>query len=191
MNDMLKEFGDSGAQMAGPSSYAHPQTATVVEECNELLEKIPEGRRLLDYAKDRQIKIDILIGKKIDWKVFYEENRACIFCPANTKAVDLHEMAMALAIAIREMEHKDLGILHPNPALQGAETAHRILVDYFLDINMEMCKIVAEFRNMEEGPKFLDFIKKLRQDEFYEEYVSGKTKEQLRELLFKTLTNVA
>lgn len=190
MNDMLKEFGDSGARMAaGPIDYAHPMADAIISECTNLLLKIPEGQRLLAYQKDKGITLSILAGKKVDWQVSHDENKAVIFCPANTKAVDIQEMAMAIGIAIREMEHKDLGIHHPAPH-QNPEMAQQIMLNYFLDMNMEMCKIVSEFEKVDGNiySKFLDLVKKLGQDEFYREYVSGKSQEELKETLKKTLT---
>ena len=59
MNDMLKEFGDSRAQMAGAPDYQHPQSDIILEECQELLAKLPEGKRLLEAAKEKGFKIKI------------------------------------------------------------------------------------------------------------------------------------
>ncbi|HNQ91628.1 MAG TPA: hypothetical protein PKI93_01715 [Alphaproteobacteria bacterium] len=192
MNDITKDFESMGAQMAaGPASYGHPQADIIRKECESLLSKTSEGTRLLGYKNDNNIRIDIIAGKKVDWKASHADNTAYIFCPANTKAVDLEEMALGYAIAIREMEHKDLGIRHPDPVAHPAEENQLILLDYFLDMNMEMCKIVSEFEKSDKETKFLDLVKKLGQDDFYREYVSGKSKQELKETLNKTLTNIA
>ena len=191
MNDMLKQFGDTGAAIAsGSMTYTHPLADAIISECTDLLGKVPEGQRLLAYKQEKGITIDIITGKKVDWQVNHEQNKAAIFCPSNTKAVDIQEMTLALAMSIREIEHKELGIIQPNLQI-SADMGQKILIDYFLDLNMEMCKIVTEFetRDEENFPKFLDLTKKLGQYEFYRDYVAGKSQQELWETLKKTLTN--
>ncbi len=191
MNDMLKQFGDTGAAIAsGAMSYAHPLADAIISECTTLLAKVPEGARLLSYKQSKGITVEIITGKKVDWQVNHEQNKAAIFCPSNTKAVDIQEMTLALAMSIREIEHKELGIIQPNLQIP-ADHSQKVLVDYFLDLNMEMCRIVTEFENgdADNFPKFLDLVKKLGQYEFYRDYVAGKSQQELWETLKKTLTN--
>lgn len=191
MNDMLKQFGDTGAAIAsGSMNYAHPLADAIISECTALLSKIAEGQRLLAYKQSKGITIDIITGKKVDWQINHDQNKAAIFCPSNTKAVDIQEMTLALAMSIREIEHKELGVTQPNMQI-SAEMGQKVLIDYFLDLNMEMCIIVTEFEKADADnfPKFLDLVKKLGQYEFYRDYVAGKSQQELRETLRKTLTN--
>lgn len=190
MNDMNKQFENMGAQLAAdaPASYGHAQSDIIRDECQNLLSQIAEGQRLLDFAKSEGCEIKILNGKKVDWKTTPDAKIAYLFCPVPTKAISLEEVTLGYAIAIRELEQPKYGIYQPNPN-QPPETTFYTMLEYFLDITMEMCKIVVEFVARDPNTKFLDLIKKLGHNEFYSEYISGKNKEELREILKRTLIN--
>lgn len=182
MNDVSKTFDAMGLN----SSYAHPQADAIIDECAHMLNTIPEGQRLLDMAKNKAINIDIMTGRKIDWKVDAANRSIHMFCPANTKSVDVEEMTLGFAIALREVEHADIGIPVPKP-IENPESAPNDLLKFFLDINMETYKIVSEFEAVGKAAKFLDLLKKLGQYDEYKEYVSGRSAEEMAERLKEKL----
>lgn len=190
MNDMNKQFETMGAQLAAgaPTSYSHAQSDVIRDECQSLLRQIPEGQRLLEFLKTDSCDIKILNGKKVDWKSAPDAKIAYLFCPVPTKAIGLEEITLGYAIAARELEQPKHGIYQPNPN-HPPEMAFQTMLEYFLDITMEMSKIVAEFAARDPNTKFLDLIKKLGHNKFYSEYISGKNKEELREILKRTLIN--
>lgn len=177
-----------GAQLSAsaPESYSHAQSEAIRVECQGLLSQISEGRRLIEFAKSEDCQIKILNGKTVDWKSTPNAKIAYIFCPVPTKAINLEEVALCYAIAIRELEQPKYSIYQPTPN-QPPEMAFHTMLEYFLDITTEMCKIVAEFYKRDTNTKFLDLITKLGHNEFYSGYISNKTKEELRQILKQTL----
>ncbi|MEK7802323.1 MAG: hypothetical protein AAB276_07705 [Pseudomonadota bacterium] len=181
MNDIAKDFGNSGAGInpAAPH-YAHPQADAIMEECRDILSTISEGKRLLAFADEKSIKIEIITGKEPGYR-FALPDLAYLICPLNTKAVDLPEMAVCLGLAIREMEQPHAGIFRAIPALHGEQTPN-ILFRQMLDITLEMCRIVSEFEAVGNHTKLVDLLEKLGHGEIYKGFKSGKNQEELAKI---------
>ncbi|MBE2192214.1 MAG: hypothetical protein IAE63_08540 [Alphaproteobacteria bacterium] len=188
MNDMLKEFGDLGAQMAaGPNTYTHPQAQIVLEECESLLSQIPEGQRLLAFSKNQQIKVHVISGKIPDFTVVGDDT-VLLLCPLNTKAVDLEEMACNLGMAIRNVEQPHVGI--PKPLMNNTPEQAHALRRHFLDITLEMCRIVSEIYDLNNKTKIVDLLEKLGHRELYEAYRSGKSEQEMADIYYKSVNAV-
>lgn len=188
MNDMLKEFGDTGAQMAaGTPSYAHPQAAAILEECESLLSGIAEGQRLLAFAREKNIAIRVIAGKIPDYMVT-DDQTLLLLCPMDTKAVDLEEMACTLGLGIRTMEQPYIGI--PKPLMNNTSDQSYALRRHFLDITIEMCKIVSEIYDLNKNTKIVDLVEKLGHRELYEAYRSGKSAQEMADIYFKSVNAV-
>lgn len=176
MNDVSKDFGSSGA-VPQASSYGHPLTQQILEETRELLSKIPEGRRLLEVAKDNNYKIEVISGKEPDFR-YGSEDTAFLICPMNTKAVDLEAMACNLGLAIYELEQPSLGI--PRGSYDPA--MRHILFNQMLDITIKMCQIVGEFEDLGKGSKLIDLLGRLGHSQLYKGFRSGQSKEELTKI---------
>jgi hypothetical protein len=185
MNDINKEFGGSGAAGGESSPYAHPLADQILQECSALLMEIPEGKRLLDFAREKDLKIHVITGKEPSFQSGDKDNTFLI-CPANTKAVDLYEMAGNLAIAIRDAEQPYDGIPKPIPGAPGIDLP-RATFQHFLDIIYEMCKIGVEFEDVKKSSKIVDLIEKLGHGDIYREVRSGKTKQDIAPLLAEVM----
>lgn len=188
MNDMLKEFGDSHAQMAGSMDYQHPQAQVILDECQGMLDKLPEGKRLLAFAQEKGIKYQVITGKIPDFHISGSDTLILV-CPANTKAVDLDEMACNMGMGIRALEQPYIGIPRPHPGNNTPEGIHAVR-RHFLDITVEMCKIVSEIYDMDNKSKIVDLLDKLGHRELYEAYRSGKSKEEMADIYFKSVNAV-
>ncbi|HOO51864.1 MAG TPA: hypothetical protein PLK94_11305 [Alphaproteobacteria bacterium] len=188
MNDMLKEFGDSRAQMAGAPDYQHPQSDIILEECQELLAKLPEGKRLLEAAKEKGFKYQVITGKIPDFHVTGNDTLVLV-CPANTKAVDLEEMACNMGMGIRALEQPHVGFQKPQFGNDSPQNVHAVR-QHFLDITIEMCIIVSEIYDANNNSKIVDLLDKLGHRELYEAYRSGKSKEEMAEIYFKSVNAV-
>jgi hypothetical protein len=184
MNDINKEFGGSGAA-SGPSPYAHPLADQILQECSSLLMEIPEGRRLLDFAREKDLKIHVITGKEPSFQRGDKDN-VFLICPADTKTVDLYEMAGNLAVGIRDAEQPYDGIPHPVPGAPGIDLP-RATFQHFLDIIYEMCKIAVEFEDVKKSSKIVDLIEKLGHGNIYREVRSGKTKQDVAPLLAEVM----
>ena len=86
MSDILKAFGTTG-HPSGPN-YSHPLAEDILRECSSLLMEVPEGRRLLKYAKDTDINLHVMTGREPGYR-YGDAHNVFLVCPANTKAVDL------------------------------------------------------------------------------------------------------
>ncbi len=173
MNDMSKNFGDSGAAPA-VSTYGHPLADAIIKESSDLLSKIPEGRRLLDLSKEKNYKIGVISGKDPDFK-YANENTAYVICPQNTKAVDLDVMALTYGLAIYCLEQPSIGI----PRAGFDPSQKHILFNQLLDITLKMCQIVGEFEDVDSSTKLVDYLAKLGHIELYRGFRLGQSKEQL------------
>ncbi len=182
MSDILKAFDTTGHLPTGPS-YAHPLSEDIIRESSSLLSDIPEGMRLLKFAKDNDIKLNVVTGKEPGFAYSNNQN-VYLTCPANTKAVDLEEMACNLGMALYDIERTVNGAARP---AYGAPEQDAILFNYHLDIIMEMCKIVSEFEDSGKSGKLVDLVEKLGHLDIYRGIRSGKNKQELAEVLRKTL----
>lgn len=187
MSDMLKAFGTTGATPTGPG-YAHPLTEDIIRESSALLMEIPEGRRLLGYAKDNDITFGALTGKQPSYHVT-DSHHLYLVCPANTKAVDLEEMACNLGIGIREIEQPAIGIARAAPGTPGLDL-ERATFNHMLDIIIEMCKIADEFVAVKGSTKLVDRIEKLGHSELHRGIRSGLPHQELANILNKTIKSV-
>lgn len=176
MNDVLKDFGSSGS-VPPVNSYAHPLTDTILKECGALLSEIPEGKRLLALAKEKNYKIEVISGREPDFR-YGSEDTSFLICPLNTKAVDLDIMALIYGLCIYELEQPSLGFHRPAPGVPGVDLP-QILFRQLLDITLEMCKIVGEFEDTKRSTKLVDYLAKLGHSELYREFRLGKSKEEL------------
>lgn len=177
MNDVSKQFGTTGSAPA-VDTYSHPLKATILEECESLLQEIPEGRRLLSLAKERGYKVDVIAGREPDFR-YVAADTTYLICPHNTKAVDLEVMALIYALAIYELEQPSLGI-HRQTSLEASQK--HILFKQLLDITLKMCHIVGEFEDREKPTKLVDYVSKLGHSELYRGFRLGKSKEELTKI---------
>lgn len=185
MNDTInKDFGSSGAAPA-VDSYGHPMTEAILAETSALLSKIPEGRRLLQLAKDMHYKIRVIAGREPDFR-YGSEDTAYLICPLNTKAVDLDVMALTHALAIYELEQPSVGV--PRAAFDPSQK--HILFNQLLDITLKMCHIIGEFEDVDSSTKLVDYVAKLGHIELYRGYRSGKTKQELTNIYGVTVNAV-
>lgn len=173
MNDVLKDFGSSGAAPA-VGSYGHPLADAIKKESIGLLSEIAEGKRLLEVAKERNFKIEIISGRFPDFR-YGDLETAYVVCPLNTKAVDLDVIALTYALAIYELEQPSIGI----PRAGYDPSQKHILFSQLLDITIKMCQIVGEFEDVGKSAKLIDYLAKLGHSELYRGYRSGKSKEEL------------
>lgn len=187
MSDMQKAFGTTGQAPSGPN-YGHPLTEAIVSECSALLMQIPEGKRLLKFAKDNDLNFKVITGREPSF-LPHEGKNIYLVCPANTKAVDLDEMACNMGIAIREAEQPTIGIPRPTPGTPGIDL-EKATFNHMLDIIVEMCKITSEFVDVKKSTKLVDLLEKLGHSELYRGIRSGKSYQELAEILKKTIKSV-
>jgi hypothetical protein len=184
MDDVTKTFETIGQIPTGPT-YAHPLSEDIVRECSSLLMEIPEGRRLLKFARENDIKFNAITGREPGYQ-YGDAHNVFLICPANTKAVDLDEMACNLGMAIREIEQQSDGIPRPIYGSMAADQ-QRISFNHLLDIIYEMCKIVSEFVDAKKGTKLVDLVEKLGHGNIYRGIRSGKSKQELAEVFADSL----
>lgn len=187
MSDMLKAFGTTGATPTGPT-YKHPLEEEIIRESSSLLMKIPEGKRLLKYAKDNDIHFHAVSGREPNFRRGDAHN-VYLICPANTKAVDLEEMACNLGLGIRDIEQPSLGMPWAIPGTTGVDL-EKATFNHFLDIIIEMCKITDEFVALNGSTKLVDLIDKLGHAELHRGIRSGLPHQELAEILRKTIKSV-
>lgn len=188
MNDITKDFESMGAQLAGgTSSYGHPQAKIILEECESLLSKIPEGQRLLAFSRAHNVKTQVITGKIPDFNVA-PDNTLLLICPMNTKAVDLEEMAVNLGMGIRNIEQPHVGI--PKPLMNNTPEQAYAARKHFLDITVEMCKLVSEIYDLNHNTKIVDLLEKLGHRELYEAYRSGKSEQEMADIYFRSVNAV-
>jgi hypothetical protein len=185
MNDVLKDFGQSGATES-PNPFTHPLADQVVKECTDLLlEKSAEGRRLIEFARQHSIKINVIMGKDPNY-ITLSKDLTTLICPATTKAVDLDEMACNLGMGLRECETGYNGV--PLSTLQLPQS-EKDWANYrkTLDSLVTMCKIANELSIANNNTKLIDLIKKLGHYKLYEGVLSGLTDEELGKILIGTV----
>lgn len=183
MSDILKAFGTTGTP-SGPV-YTHPLSEEIIRECSSLLMEIPEGRRLLKYAKDKDVNLHVMTGREPGYR-YGDAHNVFLVCPQNTKAVDLDEMAVNLGMAIRDVELPSLGVPHPTPGVFSPEM-EKIAFNHVLDIIITMCQIVREFAEIKPQTKLVDLVEKLGHADLYRGIGSGKNKQELALVLEKSL----
>jgi hypothetical protein len=181
MNEVVKEFGMSGNVSR---DYSHPQADAILAESQNVLAEIPEGQRLLSLAKEKSYIFKVMVGKQADWHVM-PPSTLTLICPANTKAVNLEEMALSLGLGLRELEQPSVGIARPTMDALGQ--LPDLTFKYSLDISMEMYKIVTEFDGRDKYPKFLDLLKRLGHSDIYKGYRAGKSQQEIAVLLDKAI----
>lgn len=186
MSDMIKAFGTTGTP-TGPT-YKHPLEEEIIRESSSMLMKIPEGKRLLKYAKDQDINFHAITGREPNYRRGDAHNLFLI-CPANTKAVDLEEMACNLGMAIREIEQPAIGIPWVTAGMAGSDV-ERMILNHYLDIIIIMCKITDEFVALNGSTKLVDLIEKLGHAELHRGIRSGLPHQELAEILRKTIKSV-
>lgn len=184
MNDMLKDFGSSGAVQA-PNPLTHPMADAIREECISLLKKTEEGTRLVDFANQYSIKINVITGREPNFMT-YNRDETTLICPIVTKAVDLDQMACNLAMGLRECESGYNGVPLVTINLPQAD---KEWANYrkTLDSLTTMCKIVHEFSNVNKNTKLIDLVKKLGHYKLYEGVLSGLNDEELGKILINTV----
>lgn len=187
MSDILKAFGTTGATPTGPS-YKHPLEEEIIREASSLLMSIPEGKRLLKYAKDNDINFHAVSGREPNYRRGDAHN-VYLICPANTKAVDLEEMACNLGLGIRDIEQPSIGIAWAIPGTPGLDL-EKATFNHFLDIIIEMCRITDEFVALNGSTKLVDLIEKLGHAEIHRGIRSGLPHQELAEILRKTIKSV-
>jgi hypothetical protein len=187
MSDMLKAFGTTGSAQTGPT-YKHPLEEEIIREASSLLMQIPEGKRLLKYAKDHDIHFHAVSGREPGFR-YGDGHNLFLLCPANTKAVDLDEMACNLGLAIREIEQPSVGIPRPIPGAAGIDLESATF-NHMLDIIIEMCKITDEFVALNGSTKLVDLIEKLGHAELHRGIRSGLPHQELAEILSKKIKSV-
>ncbi len=185
MNEVVKEFGLSGTRN-NEQQYTHPQAEAILAECHDLLGKIPEGRRLLELAQNKNYHISVITGPKPDY-IFTSPTSTQLVCPLNTKAVDLPEMAVCMGLAIRDLEQPSVGIPRAVPAIHG-QNLPQVLFKQLLDISIEMCKIVGEFYDVDNNTKLVDLLDKLGHGNLYRGFRSGKSQEELTKIYSVSIT---
>lgn len=187
MNDLNKAFENSTPPAAGDGpSYAHPLADSVVEECSKLLSQIPEGQRLLAFAKEKGITFKVIAGREVGNTV-PSMDTIVLTCPKLTKTVNIHEMAANVGLGLLEAEMLHNGLVSLN--MTGLPPADRDLMIYrkTLDSLIGLCKIAHEFETVKNNSKFLDLVDKLGHDGFYREYVSGAPYDRLGHLLIQSV----
>ena len=184
MNDVLKEFGSSGAVQA-PNPLAHPMADAIIRECTDLLLKTTEGKRLIEFVRQYSIKINVITGREPNY-VTYTRDETTLICPAVTKAVDLDEMACNLGMGLRECETGYNGVPLTSINLPQAE---KDWANYrkTLDSLTAMCKIVHELSVVNNNTKLIDLVKKLGHYKLYEGVLSGLNDEELGKILITTV----
>lgn len=184
MNDVLKDFGSSGAVQA-PNPLTHPMADAIRAECLDLLKKTNEGKRLLEFANQYSIKINVITGREPNY-VTYTRDETTLICPAVTKAVDLDEMACNLAMGLRECESGYNGVSLTSINLPQEE---KNWANYrkTLDSLTTMCKIVHELSVVNNNTKLIDLVKKLGHYKLYEGVLSGLNDEELGKILLTTV----
>ncbi len=185
MSDILKAFGTTGSGAPGGPNYKHPLEEDIIRESSALLMQIPEGKRLLKYAKDNDINFHAITGREPNYKRGDAHN-VYLLCPANTKAVDLEEMACNLGLAIRDIEQPSVGIPWAVPGTPGLDL-EKATFNHFLDIIIMMCKITDEFVALNGSTKLVDLIEKLGHAELHRGIRSGLPHQELAEILRKTI----
>lgn len=184
MNDVLKDFGSSGAVQA-PNPLTHPMADAIREECTSLLEKTNEGKRLLEFANQYSIKINVITGREPNFMT-YSRDETTLICPIVTKAVDLDQMACNLAMGLRECESGYNGV----PLITiNLPQADKELANYrkTLDSLTTMCKMVHELSVVNNNTKLIDLVKKLGHYKLYEGVLSGLNDEELGKILISTV----
>jgi hypothetical protein len=184
MNDVLKDFGSSGAVQA-PNPLTHPMAEAIRAECISLLEKTNEGKRLLEFANQYSIKINVITGREPNY-VTYTRDETTLICPAVTKAVDLDEMACNLAMGLRECEtgYNGIPLMSINLPPEEKDWANYRKT---LDSLTAMCKIVHELSVVNNNTKLIDLVKKLGHYKLYEGVLSGLNDEELGKILISTV----
>lgn len=187
MNDVLKDFGSSGAVQA-PNPLAHPMADAILQECTELLLKTTEGKRLIEFSRQYSIKINVITGREPSFFTF-EKDSTTLVCPANTKAVDLDVMACNLGMALRECDIAYNGVPLNTLNLPQDE---KDWANYrkTLDVLITMCKIVHELSVVNNNTKLIDLVKKLGHYKLYEGVLSGLNDEELGKILINTLNAI-
>lgn len=186
MNDLNKAFGSSTPPTGDGPSYAHPLEEKVIEECGKLLSQIPEGQRLLAFAKEQRITLKVIASREIGNTV-PSMDTIVLTCPAVTKTVNIHEMAANFALGLIEAEMLYDGRISLN--MGSLPQAERDIMIYrkTLDSLIGLCKIAHEFETVKNNSKFLDLVEKLGHDGFYREYVSGAPYDKLGTLLIRSV----
>ncbi len=188
MSDMLKAFGTTGQPTPAGADFKHPMEEDIVRECSALLMGIPEGKRLLAYAREHDINFHVMTGKEPNFRMADSKN-LFLLCPANTRAVDLEEMACNMAIGIRNIEQPSIGIPRPTPGIPGVDL-EKATFNHMLDIIIEMCKIALEFETVNKSTKLIDLVEKLGHGDINRAIRSGKSQEELAKILREEIKKV-
>lgn len=185
MNDVLKDFGSSGAAQA-VNPLTHPMADAILKECTRLLEeKTVEGKRLIEFSRQYSIRITVITGREPSFFTV-DKDSTTLVCPATTKAVDLDVMACNLGMALKECEVAYNGVPLNTLNLPKDE---KDWANYrkTLDVLIAMCKIVSELSIANNNTKLIDLVKKLGHYKLYQGVLSGQNDEELGKILITTL----
>ncbi|MBI1327195.1 MAG: hypothetical protein GC136_06090 [Alphaproteobacteria bacterium] len=168
---MLDAFSAKGGSDKAGLDMTHPDGDSILNEAIEILEKIPEGLRLLEVKNTYNIPIKVIKGKEITFNL-PDEDTVYIFAPSGKKN-PAEILALAVACGLREAEHKIVGFTRPSKHLPMEEQA-QIIYSKSLDIILCMCRIADEIHEKFKLRTVLDIIDELGHGEVYKAFKENK-----------------
>jgi hypothetical protein len=185
-NKLLNAFDVTAPVLsANAPEYGHPLESAMITECTRLLNGIPEGKRLVEYAKTHKIPVKAVKGRIPNYYI-PDEKTIILVCPANPKTVDRYEMACNLGLGIREIELYHQGLEMP-PTSAPEHIRYQAALDKSLDMVIFMIRLSTEIEDVYKTKTLVDLIGKMGHDELYKGYRLGKSESELREILKKSL----
>jgi hypothetical protein len=162
---------DSTGRFSSKSFYAHPSTKRIIADTEILLKKSKTGKELLNFARDHNIKVDIIKGPKIT-RYMASATQGILTLPA-VQAESNPRIVLEYAALLREGEQEASGFSCPdkdeNP-IEYVNMAH----SKNLDIVLTMCEIAYELNERLKYKEFLDELSALGHNDVYREFLKER-----------------
>jgi hypothetical protein len=167
----------------GPIPYRHPEEDKIIEQTVALLDAVPTGRELLEYA--RETDVPIRVWGSPNYHGFITNSGMIYMLMPAAEMTAKYTQVLVLAGALRDSMQISVGFIHPHPSKpEGFYAA----VNYpkNLDIIMEMCKIVMEYEK-NSTPEALQALDSMGFGNVYAAYKTGIRPEALMKVYIETL----
>jgi hypothetical protein len=168
-------FGDKGTNV-NAMSYGHPYAEQIIEGAKKIIRESPTGDLLLVMLDKKLVPIQIIKGQG-EGGFSAEMGTIILQIPGNIDKA-LPEYIIQLIKALHEAAQERAGHRAPSPQEDIMAYAN-FIHGRNLDSTVEVCKIIKELTNSSYYAVLLDSLKKLRLNNLYKAYVSGKNRDEL------------
>lgn len=166
--DINTDFTATGDNHGSPTSYVHPDNASILSQARHYLKSSPTGARLLQLADQRDITVRILANK--DVTRFVPDAGHVYLGVAGDTEPDYRHLTLNLGGALREAEHFLVGYAPPDPKNSDPTDFAALSFAKELDIIINMCRVAEDIHANGILENVLDALGEMGHGEIYQSY---------------------